>query len=144
MKLDYSRGMYEKTVHIYLHDPRRTPELKTLRQYDAWAVDTIDRLETALELIRAYRFDLMERAQFLTTAQNILSIELHRHRTYSGKVEYALQFVRTWPDGTSYTEQNTIYAGCDRHKALADFNAFCKSHPGAPTVLDIQKGKWER
>ena len=34
MKLDYSRDMYEKAVFIHLHDPRRTPELKTLRQYD--------------------------------------------------------------------------------------------------------------
>ena len=62
MKLDYSRDMYEKTIYIHLHDPRRTPELKTLRQYDSWAVDYIDRLKEMLEVLNDYRFDLMERA----------------------------------------------------------------------------------
>lgn len=143
MKLDYSRGMYEKTVHMYLHDPRHTPELKTLRQYDSWAVDYINRLKEMLEVLNDYRFDLMERAQYLATAQSTLSIELHR-RTYYGKIEYYLQLVRTLPDGTSYTEQSTQYHGSDRHKAIADFKVVCKAHPGAPTVLDIQKGKWER
>ena len=144
MKLDYSRGMYEKTVHMYLHDPRHTPELKTLRQYDSWAVDYINRLKEMLEVLNDYRFDLMERAQYLATAQSTLSIELHRSRTFYGKIEYYLQLVRTLPDGTSYIEHSTQYHGSDRHKAIADFKVVCKAHPGAPTVLDIQKGKWER
>lgn len=144
MKLDYSRDMYEKTIYMHLHDPRRTPELKTLRQYDSWAVDYINRLKEMLEVLNDYRFDLMERAQYLATAQSTLSIELHRRRTYYGKIEYYLQLVRTLPDGTSYIEQSTQYHGSDRHKAIADFKVVCKAHPGAPTVLDIQKGKWER
>lgn len=34
--------------------------------------------------------------------------------------------------------------GGERRKAIADYKAACKSHPGAETVLDIEKGRWER
>ena len=74
----------------------------------------------------------------------ILSIELHRRRTYRGSVEYYLQYNRTYPDGTSNTGETPVCAGEDRHKAIADYRAAFKAHPGAPCVLDIGKPPLER
>lgn len=144
MKLDYSRGTIDHTKYIRLYDPRKTTDIKTLRKYDDWARRDIAELEAEIETIQAYRLDLMERAQYLTAEPGTLSIELHRRRTYRGNVEYYLQFVRTYPDGTSRTEQNTMYSGKERNKAIADYRAACKDHPGAPCVLDIEKSPLER
>ncbi|MDY5594744.1 MAG: hypothetical protein SPF59_03690 [Oscillospiraceae bacterium] len=144
MKLDYSRGTIGHTKYIHLYDPRKTTDMKTLQKYDDWARRDIVELEAEIETIQAYRLDLMERAQYLTAEPGTLSIELHRRRTYRGSVEYYLQYNRTYPDGTSNTEQSTMYAGKDRRKAIADYRAACKAHPGAPCVLDIGKSPWER
>lgn len=144
MRLDYTRGTIDHTKYIHLYDPRKTADMKTLQQYDDWARRDMIELEQEIETIKAYRLDLMERAQYLTAEPGTLSIELYRRRTYRGNVEYYLQFIRTYPDGTSDTEQNAMYPGSERHKAIADYKAACKSHPGAPCVLDIEKSPWER
>ncbi len=144
MRLDYKRGSIDHTKYIYLYDPRETTDMKTLQKYDDRARRDIAELEAEIETIKAYRLDLMERAQYLAAEPGTLSIELHRRRTYRGNVEYYLQFVRTYPDGTSRTEQNTMYSGKERSKAIADYRAACKAHPGAPCVLDIEKSPWER
>ena len=137
MNLDYTRGRIDSTVYLHLLDPRKVTDLDTLTDYDRWATDHLRRLEAAIETIKQYRMDLMERAQYLVTVPSTWSIELHRRRTYRGKVEFYLQQIRTYPDGTQHTEQCTKYPGTQRHKALADYKAACKSHPGAPYVLDI-------
>lgn len=144
MRLDYTRGTIDHTKYIHLYDPRKTADIGTLQNYDDWARRSIAELEQEIETIKSYRLDLMERAQYLTAEPGTLSIELHRRRTYRGNVEYYLQFVRTYPDGTSNTEQNTMYPGSERHKAIAAYKAACKAHPGAPCVLDIEKSQRER
>lgn len=143
MRLDYQRGEYTKTFHIYCADHSTEASLKRLRILDDMAVREIERLQNELSALQAYRLDLMDRAQYLSTASYTVSVELHRHKYCSG-VEYKLQIVRTYEDGTRHEDNRTMYSGKDRHKAISDYKAACKSHPGAETVLDIEKGSWER
>ena len=144
MRLDYQRGEYTKTFHIYCADPSAEASLKRLRILDDMAVREIERLQNELSALQAYRLDLMDRAQYLSTASYTVSVELHRHKRYCGGVEYNLQIVRTYEDGTRHEDSSTIYTGKERYKAISDYKAACKSHPGAETVLDIEKGRWER
>ena len=115
-----------------------------LRILDEMTTREIERLQNELSALQAYRLDLMERAQYLSTASYTVSVELHRHKQYRGGVEYKLQIVRTYEDGTRNEDSRTIYTGKDRHKAISDYKSACKSHPGAETVLDIEKCRWER
>ena len=144
MRLDYQRGEYAKTLHIYCRDPSTETSLKRLRDMDDMTARAIERLQNELTALQAYRLDLMDRAQYLATASYTVSVELHRHKLYCGGVEYKLQIVRTYEDGTRHEDNRTIYTGKDRHKAISDYKSACKSHPGAETVLDIEKGRWER
>lgn len=145
MRLEYRCGRIENNVYCTLQDPTRTSSKKYLEDYDRWAVNALKNLEAAKKRIELYRLDLMDRYNYLLQNPGTLSIELHRHKNrFIGKVEYYLTHVRTYPDGTSTTETSVKYEGRDRHKAIADFRADCKKHPGAPQVLDIEKSKWER
>ena len=144
MRLDYQRGEYTKTLHIYYSDPSNVTNMDRLRVLDEMTTREIERLQNELSALQAYRLDLMERAQYLSTASYTVSVELHRHKLYCGGVEYKLQIVRTYEDGTRHEDSLTRYTGKERHKAIADYKAACKSHPGAETVLDIEKGRWER
>lgn len=144
MRLDYQRGEYTKTLHIYCSDPRTETSLKRLRRLDDMTAKEIERLQNELSALQAYRLDLMERAQYIATASYTVSVELHRHKLYCGGVEYKLQIVRTYEDGTRHEDNRTMYSGKDRYKAISDYKAAFKSHPGAETVLDIEKGRWER
>lgn len=144
MRLDYQRGEYTKTLHIYYSDPSNVTNMDRLRVLDEMTTRAIERLQNELSALQAYRLDLMDRAQYLSTASYTVSVELHRHKRYCGGVEYNLQIVRTYEDGTRNEDSHTMYTGKERHKAIADYKAACKSHPGAETVLDIEKGRWER
>lgn len=144
MRLDYQRGEYTKTLHIYYSDPSNVTNMDRLRVMDEMTTRAIERLQNELSALQAYRLDLMDRAQYLSTASYTVSVELHRHKRYCGGVEYNLQIVRTYEDGTRHEDSYTMYTGKERHKAIADYKAACKSHPGAETVLDIEKGRWER
>lgn len=144
MRLDYPRGSHDIRTNAYLFDPRSLSDLDRLRDRDRQALYDLKQLEAAIETIKAYRLDLMERAQYLAAETATLSIELHRRKQYQGNVTYTLELVRTYPDNTRRTESRKTYAGRDRHKAIADYNAALKSHPGAPCVLDIERGRWER
>ena len=144
MRLDYQRGEYAKTLHIYCRDLSTVTNMDRLRVLDEMTVREIERLQNELSALQAYRLDLMDRAQYLSTASYTVSVELHRHKQYCGGVEYNLQIVRTYADGTRHEDSLTMYTGKERHKAIADYKAACKSHPGAETVLDIEKGRWER
>lgn len=145
MRLDYTRGNIDNSVYCTLYDPRKTSDPAYLEDYDRWARDALARLEQAQKQIQAYRLDLMERYNYLLQNPGTLSIELHRRKSYAtNRVEYYLTHVRTYPDGTTHTEIRQKYSGKERHKAIADFRAECKRHPGAPQVLDIEKSPWER
>lgn len=146
MRLDYNREShsYHNKIYISMYDPAGVTDLSDLRQRDRYALDQIADLQAAIDRLQAYRLDMADRAQFLATAAYTVSVELHRHRRYKGSVEFYLEIVRTYDDGTRQTENRTTYEGRDRHKAIADYKAACKAHPGAECVLDIEKSRWER
>ena len=144
MRLDYQRGEYTKNLHIYCSDPSNVTNMDRLRVLGEMTTREIEHLQNELSALQAYRLDLMDRAQYLSTASYTVSVELHRHKRYCGGVEYNLQIVHTYEDGTRHEDSLTRYTGKERHKAIAEYKAACKSHPGAETVLDIEKGRWER
>lgn len=41
-------------------------------------------------------------------------------------------------------ETREAYSGADRRKAINDFNAHVKAHPGIIAEQDIQKRPWEK
>ena len=144
MRLDYQRGEYAKTLHIYCRDPSTETSLKRLRDMDDMTARAIERLQNELSALQAYRLDLMDRAQYLSTASYTVSVELHRHKQYCGGVYDSLKVDRNETSRAQHEDSLTRYTGKERHKAIADYKAACKSHPGAETVLDIEKGRWER
>ena len=146
MRLDYNRESHNSRNKIYIsmYDPAGVTDLSDLCQRDRWALDQIANLQAAIDRLQAYRLDMADRAQFLATAAYTVSIELHRHRAYQGGVTFQLETVRTYSDGTRHAESRTVFTGKERHKAIAAYKAACRAHPGAESVLDIEKARWER
>lgn len=146
MRLNYSleQHNFDNKIYLYLDDPSDVCNLETLRCRDRNASNLLVRLQSAIDRVQAYRLDMADRAQFLATAAYTVSIELHRHRVYQGSVTFQLETVRTYSDGTRYTESRTTFPGKERHKAIAAYKTACRAHPGAETVLDIEKARWER
>ena len=141
--IEYYRDCLTLRNDVYLIKPDHYTELSRLREADRNALHYIERLQKSIDTLKEYRAELMERAQFLAFSTPALSVELHRHR-YDKSISYELQIVETFPDGSRRNQSRTTYAGKERHKAIADYKAACKAHPGAPCVLDIEKSKWER
>lgn len=148
MKLDYDRGTHEIRLLSYLWDPNQVTDLEKLREYDNDAQKTIERLQAIIQRVNNYREDLQERAAYLIATPAELKIELKReHRYFYGehdRIFYFLTIYRTYPDGTKTVIENHKYPGKERHKAIADYKAACKAHPGAPHTMDIEKGRWEK
>src|SRR5699024_6311954 len=70
---------------------------------------------------------------------------LRRDRGYrSAYVTYKLLLCKSYPDGTEHIEQISSHPGKERKQAISEYNAYCKSHPGLPHRMDIEKAKWEK
>lgn len=117
-----------------------------IKRYDENALYTIAELEKTIETLKAYRLSLAERYNYLSTTPTVPVVRLERHRgRYDNKVYYYLQtFRRMIDDGAEVKESEVKYSGTDRRKALADFNAYVKAHPGIIAEKDIEPAKWER
>ena len=96
--------------------------------------------------MEAYQSLIYDRVQELTVAPYHMELHLTRHKRYDNKVHYYLEVKKVYdaPGIKPETIERTTYPGTDRHKALQDFAAYQKSHPGIIANKDIAKGKWER
>lgn len=132
-------------VHLYGQDPAAMLDLKSLESADRRAADDIRRLESYAEALKLYRAAIAQRYQELATAPTVPVITLKRSTktSYSG-IQYTLAEYRQYLDGTRAELRHTTYSGKERHKAIADFNAAVKAHPGITAEMDIAKGRWER
>lgn len=133
-------------VNIYLTAPDALKEPEKVLYYDNKAIDYIKALADKIEQLKAYRMALAERYNYLATAPTQSIVRLKRQRQYyDNKVYYFLvTYSRNMLDGSETETASTKYTGQERHKAIADYKAYIKSHPGIIAEMDIKKSKWER
>lgn len=132
----------------YLPDPNSLGTLDRCTYHGGCAARYAADLKALIETMEAYQQIIYDRVQELTTAPYHTEIHLRREKRYynDNKVFYYLEAVKVYdtPGIEPETTERTVYPGTDRRKAIADFEAYKKSHPGIIAVKDIAKGKWER
>lgn len=140
------RREFNETRHFYLPDPRTLNTLDRLTYHGSSAARYAAELKAMIETMEAYQSLIYDRVQELTTAPYHTELHLTRHRRYDNKVHYCLEVKKVYetPGIDPDTIERTTYPGTERHKAIADFAAYQKTHPGIIAVKDIAKGRWER
>ena len=145
--MKYGNPSTESDVRMSIHviHPDALNELDKVLYYDNKAVDTIKEFECKIEQLKAYRIALSERYNYLATAPTQPVVRLKRERRYyENKVYYFLvTYSRNMLDGSEVQTSSTKYTGQERHKAISDYKAYIKSHPGIIAEMNIAKPKWE-
>lgn len=121
-------------------------ETGRIQLYDESAVRLIQKCEETIAQLKAYRISLAERYSFLATSPSVPVVRLVRIRnSYDSKVYYHLLTLRRFlEDGTEVEESREKYPGSERRKAIADYKAYVKAHPGIAAEMDIEKKRWEK
>lgn len=134
--------------YLYLVDPESLTTLSQCQQQDERISRYISDLESELEILRNLRSQNFSRMQHLFSLPWVPKVELLREKHYygDGKVYYYLIHWKVYLDSTTPPEQisSQKYPGTDRRRAISDFNAYVKSHPGILSEMNIEKGRWER
>lgn len=134
-------------VSRYLIDPAT---IHTTGQATYWgriAAEAIEDCKVMIQKLEQYQQLLYNRVQQIEAAPYHHWVTLLRERGYyDKKVTYHLIVEKIRDVGGIKPEeiQRTKYAGTERRQAIADFEAYKKSHPGVEAVKDIEKSKWER
>ena len=135
----------DERIYIYLTHPEAINRLADVVKYDKKAIDYIAELERKITQLKAYRLALSERYNYLASAPQQPVVRLKRVRSYSGKVFYHLNtYTKNLLDGNEVETSSTKYTGPERSKAISDYKAYVKSHPGITAEMQIEKPKWER
>ena len=146
-KSSYHRELNE-TRYFPLANPDKLHTMKDLTYHGSQAARYAAELKAIIKTMEAYQQLIYDRVQALAQAQYHMEIHLRRERRYynDNKVFYYLEAVKVYdtPGIDPETIERTTYPGTDRHKALADYAAYQKTHPGIIAVKDIAKGQWER
>lgn len=137
-----------ETRHIYLPNPDKLHTTKDLTYHGSQAARYAAEFKAMIETMEAYQSLIYDRVQALMQAPYHMEIHLRRERRYynDNKVFYYLEAVKVYdtPGIEPETIERTTYPGTERRKAIADFAAYQKSHPGIIAVKDIEKARWER
>ena len=146
-KSSYHRELNEAR-HFYLPNPDKLPTMKDLTYHGSQASRYAAELKAMIETMEAYQSLIYDRVQELTTAQFHLELHLTREKRYYNynKVFYYLEVKKVYdtPGIEPETIERTVYPGTERHKALADYAAYQKTHAGIIAVKVIAKAKWEK
>lgn len=140
------RRELNETRHIYLPDPRTINTLDRLIYHGSCADRYVSEFKAAIDTMEAYKMLVYDRVQELTTAPYHTEIHLSREKRYDNKVHYYLEVKKFYdvPGIDPEIIKRTTYPGTERHKALADFTAYQRNHPGIVAIKRIEKSKWER
>ena len=140
------RRELNETRHIYLPSPDSLNTMERLTYHGAQAARYAAEFRAMIETMEAYQSLIYDRVQALTQAQYHMEIHLNRHKRYDNKVHYYLEVVKVYdtPGIEPETIERTTYPGTERRKAIADFAAYQKSHPGIIAIKNIEKARWER
>jgi hypothetical protein len=144
--IDY-RNEEDARIYCTMKSPAKIHSMDLLAEYDEYAQRSITDCKHMIETLEAYRLQLHERAQTLTTAPYHYELELKREKHWNdAPVRYFLTLYRVFdvPGIERQAETETRYKGTERSKALKDFEAMKKSRPGIIATLDIERRSWER
>lgn len=134
------------TLYLYLLRPDKLDTCDRIASYDKSAEQYIARLARQIEQLKSYRLALQERYNEIATAPTVPLVRLKREKnTWTNKVSYYLTVYKKYTEtGELVKVESTTYSGTERHKAIRDFEAYKKAHPGIISELNIEKGKWEK
>lgn len=135
---------YNHEVWLYGRRPGAIYDLDDLQDEDKRSADKIAELESLIDCLKQHRQAIAARYQELSTAPTVPVITLKRTKTSYKGIQYTITHYRQYLDGTRAEISHTTYSGKERHKAIADFNAAVKVHPGITAEIDIAKDRWER
>ena len=136
--------VYKHELYLYGRRPGAIYDLDELQLEDKRSADKIAELESLIDCLKQHRKAIAARYQELSTAPTMPVITLKRTNTRYGGIQYTITHYRQYLDGTRAEISHTTYSGKERHKAIADYNAAVKAHPGITAEIDISKGRWER
>ena len=136
----------EVTIRGYVTRAETMNDLERIRMHDSNAARLIQECNDLAAQLAAYRLSLAERYNALVTSPTVPVVKLVREPNYyDKKVYYYLRTYRRYiNDGTDVEETSTRYAGSDRKKAFAGFDAYCKAHPGIIAEKQIERRGWEK
>lgn len=143
----YGSQSNEAEIRIWGHLTRADviDERERLLYYDKEAERLINTARTLIATMTEYRATLSERYNYLDTSPTVPVVRLIREKKYTGKVFYYLQiFRRNLLDNHEVQTDSIAYPGTDRCKAIADYKAYIKSHPGIIAEMRIEKSRWEK
>ena len=135
----------EFRIFAHTYNVKDCSDMKSLQMYDRMAASSIERLEEALEAMKAHRAEIFAQAQRVAAAAVSLEIELTRERRWrDSHVFYHLRRYEV-REGIGKTQiEGETYPGKDRKEALKRFEAWKKDFPAAAVTVDIEKRRWER
>ena len=134
-------------VSRYLIDPATIHTTGNAAYWGRIAAEAIDDCKAMIQKLEQYQQMLYNRVQQIEAAPYHHRVTLLRERSYyDKKVTYHLIVEKIRDVGGIKPEEirRTEYAGTERRQAIADFEAYKKSHPSVEAVKDIEKSKWER
>lgn len=142
-------GAYQagsRCLRCYIRRPDEYSEVDRIQDADQRVAAYIRDLEQEIADMQEYRKQLFRRTQTLYAAPYHYRVALKREHRYQCNVYYFLTVYKVTEDPSveDVIVSNTKYAGQERRQAIADYNAYLKSHPGIDHAQDITRGKWER
>jgi hypothetical protein len=133
---------YSFCVNAYSFENKAN--LKDLLNYDRYAQQDIERLESIIKELKKYRKALYNHVQEVQSMSTSLKLSLTRRKNYNDKVFYYLLIEKVYGDNMTVCELSETYAGTERHKAIARVKELQKQYVGIETEINIEKSRWER
>ena len=134
----------EIRIYAYKYPFKTVTDVKKLQNYDRYTVDSINRLQAAIEELKSYRTELFNHTQKLINSAYSIEVSIERYKHYYGKVNYYVKVAKVFENiGHEYIISE-IYQGTERYTALKRFEELKKQYPGANYIKNIEKSKWER
>lgn len=121
--------------------------MRRITAEDRRAVREIAEMQKYIEVLKAYRKTLYERAQALCTAAYHLQLKVKRTiDPYHNKKWYTVSVAKIYEESGISPEitLEETYSGKERAAALKRFEKLKKQYPSIEHIKEIDKYKWER
>lgn len=145
-RFGHSCDTAEPMIRGYFSNPANILDPDDIPKHANRAAEMIAQCQRMIEHMQLYQIALAEKFNELQTAPSIPVVRLERYKSsYTNKVTFYLRTFRRYVEtGEQYETSCTTYPGTERRKAIADYEAYCKAHPGITAELAIDKARWER
>ena len=134
-------------VDIYHTRADCIDNMRRITAEDRRAVREIAEMQKYIEVLKAYRKTLYERAQALCTAAYHLQLKVKRTiDPYHNKKWYTVSIAKIYEESGISPEitLEETYSGKERAAALKRFEKLKKQYPSIEHIKEIDKYKWER